>query len=240
MSRMGRIGLAVFILVGVTAAEPVTQNPREALKPFNHLIGSWKGTGIPEGTREEKQRGFWIETIAWEWQFKGDDVWMKASFENGKYFAKGELRPTNKAKQYRFTAETADKQSLTFEGELHERESGARDLVLERTDDKTKETQRLTIRLLHSNRILYVYDVKPEGKTIFVKKYQVGATKEGEPFAAGSSGPECVVSGGLGKIQVSYQGKTYYVCCTGCRDEFKENPEKYIKEYEERKKKEQK
>ena len=55
---------------------------------------------------------------------------------------------------------------------------------------------------------------------------------------AGSSGPECVVTGGLGTISVNYKGKTYYVCCTGCRDEFKDNPEKYIKEYEEKKAKE--
>jgi YHS domain-containing protein len=38
-------------------------------------------------------------------------------------------------------------------------------------------------------------------------------------------------------MPVTYKGKTYYVCCTGCRDAFKENPEKYIKEFEESKKK---
>ena len=39
-----------------------------------------------------------------------------------------------------------------------------------------------------------------------------------------------------GTIAVSYNGKTYYVCCSGCRDEFKASPEKYVKEYEEKKK----
>jgi YHS domain-containing protein len=33
------------------------------------------------------------------------------------------------------------------------------------------------------------------------------------------------------------QGVTYYVCCSGCRDAFNEDPEKYIKEYEAKKKK---
>ena len=40
------------------------------------------------------------------------------------------------------------------------------------------------------------------------------------------------------RIPVTYNGKTYYVCCTGCRDEFKANPEKYVKEFEEKRKKE--
>jgi hypothetical protein len=233
MTRLAWVGLAALLATCVTAGESAVK-PREALQPFNDLIGSWKGTGVPEGSREEKQRGFWTETIAWEWHFKGDDASLKAKFENGKYFTKAELRALSQANHYRLTVETADKQTLMFDGELQDRK-----LTLERTDAATKETHRLTLRLLHSNRVTYQYDVKPDGKTLYVKKYQVGATKEGEPFAAGTTAPECVVSGGLGTIQVSYKGKTYYFCCTGCRDEFRENPEKYIKEYEERKKKKQ-
>jgi hypothetical protein len=106
-----------------------------------------------------------------------------------------------------------------------------------REDDKKKETQQLVISLLHSNRFLYRYEVKRHGKTLFARVYQVGATKEGEPFASGDGRPECVVSGGLGTIRVTHKGQTYYVCCSGCRDEFNANAEKYVKEYEEKKKK---
>ena len=73
---------------------------------------------------------------------------------------------------------------------------------------------------------------KPAGKPVFTKRYQVGATKEGVSFAAGDGKPECIVSGGLGTMAVTHNGQTYYVCCGGCRDEFRANPEKYIKEYE--------
>jgi YHS domain-containing protein len=34
---------------------------------------------------------------------------------------------------------------------------------------------------------------------------------------------------------VSHKGETYWVCCSGCRDAFNENPEKYIKEFQEKK-----
>ena len=37
-------------------------------------------------------------------------------------------------------------------------------------------------------------------------------------------------------MTISYKkAKTYYVCCGGCRDAFNDNPEKFIKEYNERK-----
>ena len=66
----------------------------------------------------------------------------------------------------------------------------------------------------------------------------MGATREGESLAgaAKSNAPECVVSGGLGTMKVMHKGETYYVCCSGCLEAFKDDPEKYIKEFKEKKK----
>jgi hypothetical protein len=232
---MIRLGLCSLLLVvgssAIGAADKAPgRTPKEALQAFNDLIGSWRGTGTPEGTRD-KQRGFWTETLTFEWRFKGDDASLKLAFDKSKNFTSGELRYLRENDVYQLTLETTDNDTRTFTGALKDKV-----LTLEREDDKTKETQRFVVTLLHANRFLYRYEVKPQGKPSFTKLYTVGATKEGVPFAAGSAAPECVVSGGLGTIKVSYKGKDYYVCCSGCRDAFKEEPEKYIKEYEERRK----
>ena len=225
--------LALTVAVVLGAADgPTKRSPKEALQAFNDLIGQWKGTGTPEGTREEKDKGFWVESLNWRWQFKGEDAWLHVSFEKGKHFLKGDLRYLPDQDQFQFTVLTTAKENLTFTGRLQDRR-----LTLERTDGPKKEDQRLTVSLLHSNRFLYSYEVKPRQRSLFSRVYRVGATKKGVPFAAGDNQPECVVSGGLGTMVVRYNGKTYYVCCTGCRDAFKEDPEKYIKEYEARKKK---
>jgi YHS domain-containing protein len=231
-----RLALFTLALVVSCAAADTTKKTdlREALKPFNDLVGSWRGTGEPEGSRAEKQRGFWTETIQFDWQFKGDDVWIRLGFEKGKHFKSGELRSAGKD-GFRLAVVTAGEQSqtLTFDGTL----AGKR-LTLDRVDPDTKETQRLVLTFLHSNRFLYRYEVKKPDRESFVRLWQVGATKEGVPFAGpADASPECIVSGGKGTMPVSYKGQTYYVCCSGCRDEFKANPEKYIQEYEAKKKK---
>lgn len=228
--------LAVVLLTaGLTHADSgkgpkARPSPKAALQAFHDLIGSWRGTGLPEGSRQDRQRGFWTETIAWEWQFKGNDVWLRAVFTNGKHFRQAELRYLPERDQFQLTVQTPANQALVFVGRLDDRR-----LTLERTDERTQETQRLVLTLLHHNRYLVRYEVQPQGKGQFVRLYQVGATKEGVPFASGDGKPECVVSGGLGTMPVTHQGKTYYVCCSGCRDAFKDDPEKYIKEFEERK-----
>jgi hypothetical protein len=219
-------------LAGLLAAEePARRTPKEALQRFNDLIGSWRSTGEPFGSRAEKQKGFWQEKASWEWRFKGGDAWLIAAFDKGKYFSAGTLRYLPESNAFRLELTTPAKETLAFEGTVEDKR-----LVVERHDDAKKEDQRLVFSLLHSNRHLVRYETRPAEQKAWTPVWQIGATKEGVAFATTDDGPECVVSGGLGTIPVTYKGKTYYVCCTGCRDAFKDEPEKYIKEFEARKK----
>jgi YHS domain-containing protein len=225
--------LAVLAVALVSADGPAAPDPRQALQPFNALIGAWRGTGIPEGTAEEKRAGFWSEALAWEWQFPKSGPQLILAFDKGKYFARATLRPLAQTQRYQLRLTDHQNVETTFEGTLRERT-----LTVDRDDPSRKETQRVVLTLLHDNRFLYRYEVRPAGLTVFKRLYQVGATKEGVPFAGpGDNQPECVVSGGRGTIRVTHKGKEYFVCCSGCRDAFQAEPEKYIAEYEARKRK---
>jgi len=224
------VGVLLMLSFGASsrlpADPPPPKSPREALQVFNDLIGSWRGTGTLSGTRE----GFWTEKLTWQWQFKGKDAWLTVAFADSKYFAKAELRHVPAEDSYQLAMVTPEKQTLTFTGRLQ-----GHVLTLQHQDAGKKETQQLVFTLLHSNRFLYRYEVKPQAKALFRQVFKVGAIKEGTSFADGDGRPECVVSGGLGTIPIVYQGTTYYVCCSGCRSEFNENPEKYIREFKQKK-----
>ena len=219
--------LAILLLIAGTSSQMPVKTAREAMQPFGELVGNWRGTGNPAGTPEEQRNNFWQETIACEWKFKGADAWLVFAFDKSKHFTKAELRYSSEKSAYLFKAETLDKKQVAFEGTLK-----GRNLSLENADGDT----RLVFALLHDNRFLYRRETRPAGKTLFAKEFQVGATKDGVPFAAGDGRPECIVSGGLGTTAVLFQGKTYYVCCGGCRTEFLEDPLKYIREAEAKKK----
>ena len=72
--------------------------------------------------------------------------------------------------------------------------------------------------------------------TIFQKDFKVQAGREGVSLGPKDRKNECVVSGGLGTMAVQHKGETYYVCCSGCRDLFQENPEAVLAEAAEREK----
>jgi hypothetical protein len=220
----------IGLIVAIGAASAADSPSKAALKELNDFIGSWKGSGVP--ARSKAVTDVWSETLHWSWGFKGDDAWLTLKIDEGKHYKGGELRWLPATKRYQLTLTDKSDKKQVFEGKLADER-----LQLERVDPETKETQKLTFNTAAEGiRLVMVFERKPEGRTLFTREYQVGATKEGESLGTAKKKVECVVSGGLGTIAVAFKGETFYVCCTGCRDAFNENPEKYVKEFKARKK----
>ena len=225
------IPLCAFFLFGFVADEKEPKTAKEALQAFNDYIGTWNGNGEPGRVSAGRNKDLWSETVTWKWRFKGDDAWLVMKIENGKRFKSAELRYLPDKQKYELKAITAEGKKLTFLGDLKDDF-----LILERTDLDKKETERIKMNLAAEGaRFIYRLERKPAQRTVFYPDFQVACTKEGESLGAEEKKVVCVVTGGLGKIPVTYKGQTYYVCCSGCKDAFEENPEKILKEFEARK-----
>lgn len=204
----------------------------EALKALNDYIGDWNGTGAPPRARPGS-KDFWSETVSWSWRFKGDDAWLVMKIKDGKHFKRGEMRYLPDKKKYELTLTDVKDKKQVYQGELKDEV-----FTLEHVDADTKDTYKLTMNLAGDGvRLIYKSSKKSAGRTLYVPQYEVACNKVGESLGAKEKKNICVVSGGLGTSTVTYKGKTYYVCCSGCRDAFNENPEKFIKEFEAKKKK---
>src|SRR5262249_50639247 len=95
---------------------------------------------------------------------------------------------------------------------------------------------RITVRTVAAgDRLLVLYEKPGADADSWKRLAEVGATRVGSGFGQGATGRECVVTGGLGTIAVMHEGKTYYVCCTGCRDLFNEQPAEILAEYKAKK-----
>ncbi len=207
------------------------ENPKEALQAFQEFIGGWKN-----GNANHKTLGTWTEKADWSWRFKGKDVWLSFDVQNSKTYKGGEVRFLPDKSLFQVTlVDKAGKKAL-FEGEIKK----ATGLTVERVNPDTSDTEQLRINVISGgDRLVTSLWVKPDGRTQYFKHFDVGYTREGVTFGveAGGKKPECVVTGGLGTSTVSYMGQTYYVCCSGCRDAFNENPAKVVAEYLKKKKK---
>jgi YHS domain-containing protein len=197
-----------------------------AYAPLENLVAPWKGRASPAA---DPVRG-WPETHRWAWTFEGGSpAGMSVELEGNKTLAKGRLIAESAGK---FVLDGTDPEGkpARFKGVLG---PDKRSLILDREGDGPDGSkERLTLRM-PSNGIRYTLwlDRKAAGAPQYKRVIDVGLTKEGEAFAAaGSTGelPKCIVTGGAATMTISYQGKTFPICCTGCRDEFTESPEKYL------------
>ena len=164
--------------------------------------------------------------MSWGWKFKGNSAWMNVEFKDGKYLLQGDLKYIPSKKKYQLIVLDKEKKEMIFEGEFKKRR-----LTLTRIDSNTKDKQIITMSTNNEGaRLIYDYAVQSKGKGLEQTLYRISYNKEGVSLASNKKN-ECIVTGGLGTIAVSFGGKTYYVCCSGCRDAFNENPKKYIDEY---------
>lgn len=215
--------------VSVHAADGAAGGRREAqaaLKPYGSLVGSWRGTGQPE---RGKVKGSWLEKASWAWKLSNDTAALELTVDRGKYLKAASLRPGAAPRSYELVATLADGSSRTFTG----KEDGKKPLVLT-AQGAGDGLRRITLTPLHDTRLLMKLEAQDPKNHLYYQLAEVGYTREGVAFAAGESGPVCIVTEGRGSIPVSYKGKTYYVCCSGCRDLFKENPEVVLAEAAER------
>ena len=220
---------SLTVLVVSLAVLPADDKPRDV----NKLVGSWKGAGTPDGSLEVRQKGHWTETVTVIWKFAKGEGGLEFQFTDGKLFTKATLRSDKEGKTWTWTATRPDKAEVAYRGPWD-----GKQFSMIRTLAETKQEERLVVLPLHDNRFLYRLESRAVGSTLWTKLFQVGLTKEGVAFAEpGDSERECIVSGGRGTTAVTFEGKTYYVCCSGCRDEFKEDPKKYVLAWEAKRKK---
>ncbi len=231
----GLVVLAVQLLTAAPPAPTDLDKKKEALAALQEFIGDWKGSGGPDKPKPAATDPIWSEKLQWTWRFKGDDVWIVFDIKDGKFLKSGEVRYLLEKKKYQLTVVDKDDKKLEYVGD-YDADKGI--LTVERTDPDSKETQRVQMNTAAEGiRLIYRVAHKKDGTTIYVADYMVAATKEGQSLGAKEKKNECVVSGGLGTIAVTFKGDTYYVCCSGCKDAFNENPEKYIAEFKAKKKK---
>lgn len=221
--------LILPLLMGADKAQVAAD--KAALTPLQDLVGDWKGVGRP---KRGSSKDSWSESVTWSWVFDDKGAALAFSSKDGKYLREGILRPVPD-EEGEFTLETkdADGESASWRGELDD--DGSLSL---RRKGKAKATQpaRMSLKTVADGDRLILLLESQLGGTVFSRLGEIGFTREGGGFAKGAAGPICIVTGGKGTMPVTYKGKTYYVCCSGCKDLFDEDPEGCIRDAEKAKK----
>lgn len=229
--------------------EEQIQSIIQQLQPLQVLLGQWRGT-----TRREYGNFKAVDTHEWVWDLRTDPAYPALTIRSDKspYLQTGRITFDPATQKFLLTGTDGGGIERKFEGEftdpVHE-VVGSDDKLhkvfrLEFAEVSSAENQgqehwQLSFMPQENNR--YLLEVgKRRGNAAFARFDTVSTQREGTSFAANDSDyaeKTCIISEGLGTIELIWKGRSYWVCCTGCRAAFEEDPEKWIARAAERSRK---
>lgn len=206
-----------------------TVEPSSVLKKLNPLVGSWRGVGQPKrGSRV----GAWTETVTCQWDFSQTGAAIEMTSDTDKQFSSLRFFPAPEAQTIRIVQSMPDAESREYTGKMPADWPGK--IVLVSQPDADGQVHRCTVQQLSDIRITILLETQSRAMGSFRRVAGIGYTRVGHKLAqSGGAQRKCVVTGGLGTIPVVHQGKTWYVCCQGCRQAFEAAPDEIIAEYQE-------
>jgi hypothetical protein len=228
----GTSGSAMAVELGLDAV-------MERMQPLQILLGEWRGI-----TRKEQS----LVPMGFVWDLTTDPTQPALVMASGEspYFRDGRLTWLAPEQVFEFRGINSEGQQRVFRGTF----SQAPRQVAGDADDNPQMTFKLSLvetpadgasggwKLVfnqqENNRML-VELFRRRGTGAFRLQDTIGCQRKGTSFALSDSDygeKTCVISQGLGTTAVSFQGKTYWVCCSGCKAAFEEEPAKWIARFE--------
>jgi hypothetical protein len=215
----------------------------QALRPLQTLVGSWRGI-----THKEIGGAKAVEEPEWVWDLRTDreQPALAMRSDTSPYFASARLTYMLDEQKYRLITLDREGTQRVYSGTFTrpvddvpgDDDRLQRTFALEFLQIEPAARKRLAKVVFHqqdNNRyLLEVYDQRGEQ---FARYDTVGNQRQGTSFALSDTGygeKTCIVSQGLGTIAISHAGRTYYVCCTGCKAAFEEEPERWIEKLAQR------
>lgn len=221
----------------------VTESIVAALQPLQVLLGKWNGMSRNKSQSDQPE---------WVWDFRSDRSRPALAFnsDKGEYIREAKLTFLPDKQLYQLTAVDGEGQKRVLQGTFTEpvldvpgddNDQLQRTYKLQLTEaNPVKEGEVWQIAFAQQENNRYIMEVsRRRGEGAFQRIDTVHTQREGTSFALSSTDygdKTCVISQGLGTISVAYKDKTYWVCCTGCKAAFEEDPERWIARYEEQKK----
>lgn len=212
-----------------------------AMQPLQVLLGQWNGTS----------RKAQVDAPQWVWDFQSDRSRPALVFKSDKnvYIREGHLTflPAEQKYEFTWTTPEGDKRLLTgtftkpvqdVAGDDQKKLQRTYKLTLTEPTPKDGEQWQLALEQLENNRYILEVDRKRGGGP-FQRIDTIHTQREGSSFAVSDTDygeQTCIISQGKGTSTVSYMGKSYWVCCSGCKAAFEEDPVRWIAKWEARQK----
>ena len=227
----------------VDSKPPNVDDVINGLKPIQIVLGKWNGVVMKAAASEVHD---------WRWDFKTDKTFpsLYLSVPNGNFFTQARITYDPRIDKYKMTTLDAENVTRNYDGEFTadpedvpqadgKKVDRTFKLQLSETSNPEQNTRYQFVFNQQENNRYLVEVFRARGKSEFGRIDTIGTQRDGTSLARSDEDygdRTCIISQGLGTSQVSYMGKSYWVCCSGCAAAFNDDPATWIARFEAKKK----
>ncbi|MEY3458139.1 MAG: hypothetical protein RL215_1296 [Planctomycetota bacterium] len=207
------------------------------LQPLQVLLGQWRGT-----TRREFENFKAVDSHEWVWDLRTDPAQPALTLNSDKspYLRKARLTWDTTQQKFLLTGVDGEGRERRFVGDFTEPPheiTGSDDKLhrvyrLELNEEGGQGSEDWQVAFVQQENNRYLLEVaRRRGKAAFARYDTVSTQREGTSFALSDTDyaeRTCIISEGLGTTELTFKGRSYWVCCSGCKAAFEEDPEKWI------------
>ena len=214
---------------------------KKALKPIQVLVGEWHGIAQKSAGGA---KGY--EEFNWIWDVRTDKAQPALTMKTdaSPHLKSARLTYLLDEQQYQLTIVDKDDRQRELRGTFTEEPTDKPGEDKKQTPQRTYKLQltetgeakgrwQVVMNQQENNR--YLLELSRAQGSSFTRFDTVANQRQGTSFALNDSDYKdrtCVISQGLGTMQLTHKGKSYWVCCSGCKAAFEEDPEKWIAKFE--------
>lgn len=199
------------------------EGPVAPAKVWAELMGSWRMTGQ---AKRGSSQGAWTSSARAEWTGK-DGRTLEFRIPDSTSFQVVKIQvDTKSGEAAAIELKMTDGSACSLK---RQPENQADRYVFLETDTSRPQAYRMTLDRKSRDRWSGSLEVRKAGTVTWSRLQELGLTRQGTTIAQGSGQPVCVVTGGLGEIMVTVNGRSVYVCCSGCRETLLADPDAFLK-----------
>ena len=224
--------LAGFALSILGQTPDLNPSKSASKKVWAEMVGPWRVSGQP---RRGSSSGAWTTQSQVACMEKsgtrlpeGSQIHrsLRWNLKTGPKMGTVQFLPDSKSGEFsRMIFTPGQGKERTF-GRVFDGASGR--IVFESAPEVGLNDERWTFDQRSRDRWVILIEGRKNRSSDWSRIVEMGMTREGTTIAIGDGQKKCIVTGGQGDLEVTIAGKSYFVCCSGCRDALLEDPEAFI------------
>lgn len=223
----------VLLLTCALSSDELQGRRIHALAEIGFCVGDWQGVAQPQ---RGSSKGAFTEQLQVQWGFAEDETRLRFEFGSEQLISQLVIASRDNGQRLSAVLHQQDSRIQLTPSDVGDAGRTGSKEKLSRWIWSSQQDHfpgyRVTLQKISEIRLLLLVEQQQGHGLPWKRIVAYGMTRKGHRLAGDDRDRrECLITGGKGVIEVIHEGKSWFVCCQGCRQVFQKDPAAAVAAY---------